>query len=406
MFSQTSRDRRGFTMVELLMVILIIGILVSLGLVAYSSAMKSGRQAQVSAEINQLSTALEAFKGKYGAYPPSIRAMHPVSTTYLDQEDAKFMRFLTRMFPRYTPPPVSNDGVDSGTAATRDKLDVMYAIRMATSTNPADVDDLDGLNFRNLDPAESLVFWLGGMPHRIMRDGQPQMLHLLMFASDPASPFQHEENDVQRIQPFFDFAADRLVDNDGDGWPEYVPPGPTVTGHKAPYVYFEKSNYACDEDRIAAYPADPLTTAHLPTGDPTPKERSPSYASEWGYCRPYAQDAVSEVDPPDPTKASEWEVVWQQPDSFQLIAPGLVDGKYGPAQTDFAADGSTVLLTTFETPTALLAKPRIKLYPSGKIFPTAGYSGDATPYIQLHASEYDNQTNFTTGTIDSGLELE
>src|SRR4051794_34561186 len=63
--------KRGFTLVELLVVIIILAVLAALLLPAINSAMRTARGAAVQAEINQLATALESFKTQYGDYPPS-----------------------------------------------------------------------------------------------------------------------------------------------------------------------------------------------------------------------------------------------------------------------------------------------------------------------------------------------
>ena len=65
------RGPRGFTLVELLAVILILAVLIALLLPALNGALKTARNAAVGAEINQLAQALASFKAKYGDYPPS-----------------------------------------------------------------------------------------------------------------------------------------------------------------------------------------------------------------------------------------------------------------------------------------------------------------------------------------------
>jgi prepilin-type N-terminal cleavage/methylation domain-containing protein len=72
---QTEPNRRGFTLVELLVVIVIIGILAALITVAVSAAMTSARQARILLEIGQLSGAIEQYKAKYGSYPPSTKPL-------------------------------------------------------------------------------------------------------------------------------------------------------------------------------------------------------------------------------------------------------------------------------------------------------------------------------------------
>src|SRR5271166_6497295 len=81
-----AKARGGFTMVELLMVIIIIAVLVALLLPAIQSAIRTAKNAAVSSEINQLAQALADFKSKYGDYPPSRvylyeSGAYPVSST-------------------------------------------------------------------------------------------------------------------------------------------------------------------------------------------------------------------------------------------------------------------------------------------------------------------------------------
>ena len=65
------RGPRGFTLVELLAVILILAVLIALLLPALNGALKTARNAAVGGEIDQLAQALASFKSQYGDYPPS-----------------------------------------------------------------------------------------------------------------------------------------------------------------------------------------------------------------------------------------------------------------------------------------------------------------------------------------------
>ena len=66
----SSEWRRGFTLVELLVVIVIIGILASLVVGLSGTASRKMRESRTRAELVAIETAIEAYKSKFGHYPP------------------------------------------------------------------------------------------------------------------------------------------------------------------------------------------------------------------------------------------------------------------------------------------------------------------------------------------------
>ena len=98
-----SEFRLGFTLVELLIVITVIGILVGLLLPAINGAMRSARELAMRTEMVQIEQAVESFKTEYGFYPPSFeqfdRMWRPTSVG--DPGVSDFLRLLNRVAPNH-----------------------------------------------------------------------------------------------------------------------------------------------------------------------------------------------------------------------------------------------------------------------------------------------------------------
>jgi len=67
-------SRRGFTLIEMLVVIVILGILMSLAVVGVTSAMRSSKVIRTEAMIEGLAGACESYQTRWGDYPPTTLA--------------------------------------------------------------------------------------------------------------------------------------------------------------------------------------------------------------------------------------------------------------------------------------------------------------------------------------------
>lgn len=63
------KNKKGFTIVELLIVIVVIGILATLVIVTFTGIQQKGRNSQRQTDINAINSHVEAFYAQHGFYP-------------------------------------------------------------------------------------------------------------------------------------------------------------------------------------------------------------------------------------------------------------------------------------------------------------------------------------------------
>jgi prepilin-type N-terminal cleavage/methylation domain-containing protein len=338
---------RGFTLIEMLIVIVIIGGLMALLTPAIWIAVKRAREAAILAEIDQLHSGLQAYKEKHLVYPPAM------AITDSNSRKAAFMSHLRTVYPS------SAYGVR---VADFDRLNDQVKAKYTVPAGSGTVK----LDLMRLDQAEALVFWLGGFPTPIKggtgtgANNPIAPSRLFGFNKDSDSPMKRSANEgddplLTRTSTRFDFRQERLVDNDGDGWWEYLPTAPGTGAAVAPFVYFDYDSYGSSLNALSfsRYPRP---------GD----AESEALEEIFGSAMPLA----AYVDPKGsaPTR-------WQNPESFQIICGGQ-DGLYS------APD----------------AKTRISIFPAGHTYSGAGPTYSSTPgnYGDV---ELDNLTNLQRQTL-------
>lgn len=384
MKSVASYPRRGFTLVELLMVITIIGMLAALLVAGAMRAVVTAKIARVNVEVGMLDTAVQNYKNEIGGtYPPDCTFLGTTSSgpDWISARNNRILAHLRKAFPRF----YVNGYGPAATAGTLQqvvqKAFVDYNTWAAAQNPPAPQPPKFPLypstpngsstwgDLNNLDAAEALVFWLGGLPDvpqgGLQPDGKtilPWSFRLKGFSANKLKPFNLI--DSSRLKGPFEFQEQRLGDADGDGWPEYYPatdavPQPTGSGvaspgnPTAPYVYFDAGSYSdVTLGSFASYPASgqypPVASGAMPA------QPTNSYYNLWGAAIPYA------------SVVSATQITWMNSEKFQIVSASLDSQYYTPGGTPDA----------------------FRAFPSG-----ANYS----------QGDYDNITNFSNGRLQDSM---
>ena len=338
--------KAGFTLIEVLIVITIIGILIGLLIPAVGIAYRSVRKSAIAMEVMTISNAVEKYKTKYGDYPP-------------DGSNAAVMtRHLRKIFPQIA----------------QSELDLLVAGSNSST----------GLSGAVMDPPEALVFFLGGFStdpvHPFTGSGGP-------FAVSPTGSTSPIQYNVDRNAPFFEFREDQLslevindpgsgapitVSNDEtalalaapSGFPGDLLPVYTHSGSNAPIVYFDSRTYSVGGQ----------FNRYQPLG--------------LGAARPYKSTNVNTT-----TGGTFGDAYYryEADKTFQLISAGL-DDLYGGLPTP--APGTVPMFFKFPTGETLdITKPLAAQTPR-------------TRYIEVEgepSSQLDNATNFSEGVLEDKL---
>jgi prepilin-type N-terminal cleavage/methylation domain-containing protein len=190
----TRQIRSGFTLVELLVVITIIGILASLITVAAAGALKRAHQAQIKTELNQLDMAVSTYRDTYNSYPPNCENDSAAASPQLDvnQVFTDLKRHMKQAFPR-----------------SKESDDLLRLISGQTATDTANYNR----RLENgMSAGEALVFWLSGfssdVKYPISGEGGPS--YVVTSATDRNDP-------ISNRKWIFPFAVSRLKPRDDQG---------------------------------------------------------------------------------------------------------------------------------------------------------------------------------------------
>lgn len=304
----------GFTLVEILVVIVIIGLLAGITSTVLVSARNSARGAVVATQMAQLSMALDEYKNQFGEYPPDFSDPEAV------------MRHVKKRWPRYN---VAN--------YAEFMEHIRYGCRLSSGTieAPGGVDVLNGRHVWELENqayVSALIFWLGGLPDY---DGKPSG-----FYANPKAPLGVGYNsanvfvplafpmEARREAPLFDFELKNV------GY--YIcnaiqDPSSGLVG--------ETQGYAIELEGDGPYAYAPVfQQGDLPIVYFRPSANAP-YGTK-SFCLADSEDfANASISRAVPYMRDAQAGNWHEDKRFQMIHPG-VDGMFGPDENfDAPRDG-------------------------------------------------------------------
>ena len=286
------RARPSFTLIEMVIVILILGVMTALLMPALTGAKRQTDVASMRAEIEALANALAQFHITFGTYPPSAIVLKEDWYDMSVTAQARSATLLRRLWPRLT---VSTNSGSPHNWNINGNADLTETL--------------------NLNGIECLVFFLGGMPEATTMVGQG-------FSRLPTDPFDRTNTTVGRVGPFFEFNAGQLIDNDSDAMPEMQDGLGTQfsSGDYVSYAYF--SAYGGMGQSVASN----VTTGYCPPdmsgGSATTTfwyDSSGSVSVSSTGPNPYTLNA--------PSGAGAAAVFWNA-QTFQIISAGM-DGDFG-----------------------------------------------------------------------------
>ncbi len=335
-----TRVRAGFTLVELLVVILIIGVLMALLYPAVTSVMRKASNFRIATDISNLDMAINAYKAQYKDVPPDF-----TDATVKPFDQTVAYRHIRKAFPR---------------------IDAAELVRMASFAP-------------TISASEALVFWLGGLSKNPKQPftgvGGP-----LIITGDATTPLAWRIQD--RNQPLYDFAEERLSLETSGSFvigASYLPPA----GNRTPYVYFDSRTYGftytSGSNTLPGYASFSWTS---PDGGVTVVVPYKSDIANTGF-NPVAgsQDSI----------LLDRAVHFANRDTFQIISAGN-DAEFGPR---YASAGAVL---AFADPNGNTV-PFFTRFPSGGWFHP---SYDAATPPPSSADVYqqgqdDNLANFSEG---------
>ena len=197
--AQTRFPSGGFTLIEVLVAITIIGILAALISVAAVGALKHAHRAAIRSEIEQIDAAFELLKKKYGDNPPNCQLLYPTDPGYVHNNLTRYMKMAA---PRHREPEALLWNL------TGPSTDVAHFPR--------------GAKTFGIRPSEAIVFWLGGFSddpnYPISGKGGPSYI-----VSKNEDPINRTLDPIESRKGLYPFDVSRLGPRGPDGFFEDHP---------------------------------------------------------------------------------------------------------------------------------------------------------------------------------------
>lgn len=265
------KSRRGFTLVELLVTIVVISILLALLLPAINGARRRAMEGRARIDLSQIDAAIAAFKTSYGVEPPSRFILCTNQATW--DANPEYKGFVKRAWPQFDFSMPGGRGV-------------AYPTEWG---NPGATVQINS--------GECLLFFLGGIMTESTDPSGKKIKTPIGFSKNPSTPFA--PNGTSRQTPFMEFGAHlfpggRFSDVDNNGMLEYLD---SLPGQTKPILYF--SSYEGRGYRLAELPSGLSLVDIYRVGTPT-----------------LVPGPATQSLPP------------QKPQSYQLVSPGY-DNDYG-----------------------------------------------------------------------------
>lgn len=380
--------RRGFTLIEVLVVLIVLGILVGLLVPAVTGAYNKARVTAAAAEVRNMSLALEAFKQQYGAYPPSrllvaedgdysAAAVGPVNAPLAPRS----LRALRGLWPR----------LDLRTDGSKPPV-------------PGGWFDVNGDHVKQTKPyvlsgSECLVLFLGGVQAKTDQgwtvdgfDKNPKNPFTSPVTPDKDSPVTWPAS-TNRQAPFYAFTGGGRLAPAGN--PDLAPAAQTVAyvdplSRTRFYAYFSAygglgydpddvnaDEFSEDETISGVLGALQTRGAATPTAPLAPNRRDVVISPA---PNPYTEDTPLPVAADGALNAADGrDRVYHAKTKFQILCAGL-DGKFGIGGQWDSREASAVKLPEYLAATAALTKQTL---------------GPA-----CRAVERDNVASFSAGALD------